>query len=304
MNAQPYICDICAHVVAGSPQILNLRELSADTGERFDYAQCPHCGAARILNPPDDEAARYGEDYYSMRSSRKQQIVEDIIFRLFTMFKFDWHRQFTPLNYLPKPAATAGTILDIGCGQGLLIRRLNRHYGYRCTGIDPFLAPAAEVRETTLQILRQTAQEATGTYDFVMLNHSIEHAHAPYDLLKNATRLLAPGGHILLRLPISPNYLTQQYGEAWRGYDPPDHRTQFTQKSLELLAARCNLKIVRTTYEATPIIAAVTRQIATGKCFNQLRLKNLRPTLAEIRHANAANRHANADLIALILEKK
>lgn len=297
-----HLCLICGNESAADPETVRLKELSAGTGREYEYVRCASCGALSIVDPPNDEQERYGADYYSMRSNRRQRLAEDIIFLAYRLFRFDWHRQFSSIAYLPPPDRCA-SVLDIGCGQGLLVKRLGLQLGYCCVGIDPYVSTDYESPDGRVKVMRKSVEDMTGTYAFVMSNHSIEHVPDPYGFLSHAVRLLEPDGRLLLRLPISPNYLTAKLGHFWFGYGPPDHRHQFTEQSLKMLFRRVGLEVELWNYESSPLIAAISRKLSRGKCFNELRLKDLCPTLGEIREARRSNAQGTGDLVAILLRK-
>ncbi|QDP82816.1 class I SAM-dependent methyltransferase [Nocardia otitidiscaviarum] len=89
--------------------------------------------------------------------------------------------------------ATAGTALDIGCGDGLLARKLARHCP-SVLGVDidaPVLAGAAPAPNVTYR--QADFRYLTGTFDYVTAVATLH--HVPVDEgLTALRRLVAPGG--------------------------------------------------------------------------------------------------------------
>jgi SAM-dependent methyltransferase len=87
----------------------------------------------------------------------------------------------------PRPAR----VLDIGCGDGTLTRRLIGE-GYDATGLDPE-APREE------GYLRDTLEEfrSKATFDAAVAVRSLHHLHDPDRALDNLQSLLRPGGRLV-----------------------------------------------------------------------------------------------------------
>jgi SAM-dependent methyltransferase len=92
------------------------------------------------------------------------------------------------LRWLP---ARPARVLDIGCGDGTLTRRLVGE-GYDATGLDPE-APREE------GYLRDTLEEfrSTATFDAAVAVRSLHHLHDQDRALDNLQALLRPGGRLI-----------------------------------------------------------------------------------------------------------
>jgi SAM-dependent methyltransferase len=92
------------------------------------------------------------------------------------------------LRWLP---ARPARVLDVGCGDGTLTRRLVGE-GYDATGLDPE-APREE------GYLRDTLEEfrSQATFDAAVAVRSLHHLHDPVRALDNLQGLLRPGGRLI-----------------------------------------------------------------------------------------------------------
>lgn len=93
--------------------------------------------------------------------------------------------------YAPPPGAK---VLDFGCGDGKFLNRL-QDYGWETYGIEPSTS-AAFPRHGQL-----TSPPQDGTFDFVFLNHVLEHVIDPLGLLRQLAGSLREGGVLFVSVP-------------------------------------------------------------------------------------------------------
>jgi SAM-dependent methyltransferase len=70
-------------------------------------------------------------------------------------------------------------------------------------------------------------------FDIVTLSHVIEHVCDPLAALREAFRVLKPGGHPWLATPNMGSFGHARFGADWRGLEPPRHLVLFNNNSLE-----------------------------------------------------------------------
>jgi len=76
-----------------------------------------------------------------------------------------------------------------------------------------------------------------------MLHHSFEHMPDSAAALKALSPRLAPGGTLLLRIPVADCWARRHYGLNWMAWDAPRHLYLHTRKSMALLAAGAGMEI-------------------------------------------------------------
>lgn len=235
----------------------------------FTYGSCGACGSLQLLDPPADLAAYYPVDYYSLgpdasggAAGRVKAEVSRYLLTGRGAFGAVLARLRRPAvpqmsHWLARVRATPDTrILDVGCGWGALLRALDA-VGYRClTGVDPFLA--APARDGHVELLRSTVEALaervdSPRFDLVMIHHALEHVPSPHDTLAAARRLLAAGGHCLVRVPVVPSLAFEQYGARWVQLDAPRHLVIPSVAGLTALAERVGLERVALAYDSEPI---------------------------------------------------
>jgi SAM-dependent methyltransferase len=92
-------------------------------------------------------------------------------------------------------------ILDVGCGIGTYVRKL-QELSDRVYGIDIDAARVRQGRTGTLAVaVSEQLPFATGSFDAVLLNEVIEHVRDDRETLREACRIVRPGGHVIIYAP-------------------------------------------------------------------------------------------------------
>jgi ubiquinone/menaquinone biosynthesis C-methylase UbiE len=111
------------------------------------------------------------------------------------------------LQALCRPASRH-RFLEIGCGFGVVLDQIERRAGYTsCAGLDLSRPSLMQARRRLKQSLPLIEGDGTalpfkdGTFDAVCLTEVIEHVPDPVSVLKEASRVMAPGGVLLVTAP-------------------------------------------------------------------------------------------------------
>lgn len=129
-----------------------------------------------------------------------------------------------------------GRVLDIGCGGGRFLRRMQR-LGWEAEGVDFDAEATRRVSEnynvrTYTGDVRALALPAAH-YDAIVMNHAIEHVDDPGAVLRECARLLKPGGRLVLITPNAQSVAHRRYGKYWRGLEVPRHLQVFSRAGLQ-----------------------------------------------------------------------
>jgi 2-polyprenyl-3-methyl-5-hydroxy-6-metoxy-1,4-benzoquinol methylase len=130
---------------------------------------------------------------------------------------------------------TPGRILDVGCGVGYLLSALDPRWERHGTEVSPFAArQASEHAKLHLGPL-EAAGYPDGHFDVVVLYHVIEHIADPVSALREAYRILRPGGHMLVGTPDFDSASARRFGENFRMLHDKTHTSLFSCESLRRL---------------------------------------------------------------------
>lgn len=196
------------------------------------------------------------------------------------------HR-FIRLGYLPSAIASGlkqetdalrfmmlgdekpGRLLDVGCGGGRFLRRMQKR-GWQAEGTDFDEQAARKVTSrygitTHVGDLPQCALPAA-SFDAITLSQAIEHLYDPRATLQECLRLLKPGGSLVMTTPNAASLGAAEFGAAWRGWEAPRHLQLFTVESLAALTQQAGFAIeeARTCSAGSAVVYRVSREIAEG----------------------------------------
>ena len=225
-------CPLCG-TDAGAPVLEAPDPLpAAGTGLVFAVVRCAHCGLT-YTNPRPTErtiAGFYPTDYQPHR--RPGKIRQSRRARPFWA-RLSGRPCAERRGVLPWPGP--GRLLDFGCGAGSFLKTM-ADQGWQVTGLDASIGAVEQAREQLgLAALVGTLPHADlrpGSFDVVTMWHSLEHVHRPLDLLREAFRLLVPGGKLIIATPNIDSLPYKLFGRSWFGLDLPRHLTHFTPTTL------------------------------------------------------------------------
>lgn len=237
MTMTPYVGNV---KVGECPacQTGNLRLVLKFTHKDFDgsifnmevnFGFCDQCNFVRVLVPFDDAkiAEHYtGQSLYGSLggvgvggSSR-----EDII-------RYSYYAKL-----LHEMTEKPGSIADVGCASGGLLKYLRQKCGYkkRLTGIDIDTRLLASLHECEMDVVQGNALDlkvAESSFDFVFYTHILEHILDIDRAIEEMKRIVADGGYVLIEVPDASRYAEARIHDYyWIGMR--EHVNHFTPASL------------------------------------------------------------------------
>ncbi len=219
--------DLCEH-----PDTVPIRKFPRT------IVRCKACQVAFALERDglDRAQERHGGDYFlANKDFLFADGKPDLFSYLMPRTLFLWALGFPALR--PKSRRS----LDVGCGIGIMPKYMEMH-GYEAFGVEiSEWAVEYARRELGLEnVLRGTVQTAAfpgAHFGFVTLVHLVEHLDDPVPTLREAFRVLEPGGWIYVEVPSSERDVSD--------YGIDDHFWFYSVDSLHRLLACIGFRDVR-----------------------------------------------------------
>lgn len=225
--------------------------------EVFAYHRCSDCGLVYQHPMPDGEriAAFYPDSYSIYREPAQPRFSRRALRTLKSRLGYRHLDTGATGNFLerlraPKdvpevvPFVPGGKALDIGCGNGEYLLRLES-IGWQCQGVEFNDKAVSICRSHGLDVFRGDLKAAafpSARFDFVSANHLIEHVPDPHELMDEIARITKPGGKVLIRTPNSESIGRSWLGVYWFANEVPRHLMLYSRDNLQRLAAAHGLE--------------------------------------------------------------
>lgn len=130
------------------------------------------------------------------------------------------------------------SILDIGCGQGGILRRIRDNYPQiKLVGVDPFLPPHVQdfLLSHSITTELSLAKITDSSFDLILMMDVLEHVENPGELLNNALKYASPTSQIFITVPA--------YQWLWSQHDVAlGHYRRYTTNRLRSLLKSTGVK--------------------------------------------------------------
>lgn len=211
---------------------------------------CQSCGMgqlAEVIEP----SILYSEYNFCFSAWKKQPHIEDECRKL--------------TQYI-----SSGTIVEVGCNDGLFLASIAKHGDFQCIGIEPNKVSSATAREQGFEVINKFFDEAVindladRKVDALFARQVMEHIPNVEKFLASVNQLLNVGGYIGIEVPNTEIALkTGDISCLWE-----EHVNYFTPSNLKIALEGMGFKVVEhCTYqfsgEATFMLAVKERDVQT-----------------------------------------
>lgn len=256
-------CPVCAGSQSGAPRFQR---------DGYELVSCSGCGTLFVAQDPSaiDFQALYGEAYYR---GGHEAVFADYTGQAQARRR-SARRRLHSLRWL-EGAPRKGRLLDVGCAAGFFLAEAQAWYEVQ--GVELSAWSSAYARDQLkLPVITGSLEDAAlpaAHFQLITLWDVIEHVADPVPLLREAARVLAPGGRIVLTTGDWGSAYAQRQGERWHLLTPPWHLTMFSRATLAEAARRAGLRARRIASEGVagdgpiwrhPLALLATRGLGMG----------------------------------------
>lgn len=230
-------------------------ELSFYYGEgnsqQYKYYKCPVCGLVNYDLELGLDQDQYAEEYFDTNDL-------DIQVNQYNEQTF---------RFIKKNLGTSGSVLEIGCGSGYLLNKLQQS-GWTVMGMELSPMLASEVRKRLgINVIEADFMEydmpVEERFDLVILRHVFEHLPDPLKAINKLGALAKDNGHIVMEFPNIEAPELKLKRMIWRmglrKYKAerdrlPGHANEFCRNSFKYLLNKTGFKLIKwETYTLKPI---------------------------------------------------
>ena len=229
----------CPYCQAEAAHFLSAKDKNRRTTKVvFDYYKCGGCGLVFMESVPQDMAPFYRGGYDSIPSSATdlQKIAAG-----------EKYRTEPVLEYKSK-----GRCLEIGPWRGVICSNM-KDAGFEVTAIEmdsncvEFLRREVGIDAIQSSDPAKVMKSLEAGYDVIISWHSLEHIPNGWRVIEEASRLLAPGGVLLLAMPNPESFEFSVLRGRWFHLDAPRHVCFFPLETLVAICARHDLRPLQIT---------------------------------------------------------
>lgn len=211
----------------------------------WNLERCRACSLI-FLNPRPPEIASsafYDQaEYLPFSSAAIQKSLLSRVYAIARRYNLKWKRKAVSKIH------RRGFLLDVGCGTGEFLHEM-KQARWEVKGIERDPSAAEFAREhLQLDVISggvEALEQIREKFDVITLWHVLEHLYHPKEALQRLKSLLGEQGVLIIAAPNIGGVDAKIYGRHWVALDAPRHVQHFTSRTLQDMAARSGLRVLR-----------------------------------------------------------
>lgn len=198
------------------------------------HARLVRCNACGLVyqnpRPTLDEIGVHYPSTYESYADHRGQAKGQLLRRA-----YDYGMQ-KRCRFVTRAAPQGGRLLDVGCAAGAFLVAMREQANWQVEGVE-LSEETAKVacQQNGLKVFAGTLEQAAfpdNYFDAVTLWDVLEHLHDPVGTLAEISRILRPGGVVVIRVPNLGSWDASLFGLHWAGLDAPRHLYVYTRTTL------------------------------------------------------------------------
>lgn len=219
--------------------------------ERFAVYQCDNCGIIFLEKLNLDK--EYYNKYYDKNYFEQTNNKEGFITKLTEFFSYlsTKKKEGLMLKNLHNNNNDKISILDIGCGDGKFLEKLNP-IKFEKFGLEINSRAVEKCRKKNILMFDKPLTSLdfkNKKFDVVTLWHSLEHMENPLETFQKIKKVLSENGVLVLQTPNTKSLGFRFGRENWFHLDSPRHLFLYTEKAIDILCQKTGFKLVKSISE-------------------------------------------------------
>ncbi len=260
------ICDLCQSDDADV--LFNAKDRLYGTEGVFIYVRCRNCGLV-YMNPrisAEDIVKSYPDDYspYRSKEERLHKNKSSLTIwwksnRIVTSFKNARKLllgRAEIIRSVYKKLNSQSQVLDVGCGSGKFLNRIQSETGCHVDGVDiSKLAVETAAHKYSLEIFNGPVTEAPfppNSFDIITAWWYLEHVPNPSEVLQKMCSLLKYDGWCIIGIPNIDSFNGRIFKDKWYHLDCPRHLHIYSPNTISRLLDKAGFVVTRMVFGKTP----------------------------------------------------
>lgn len=243
-NAPARSCVLCGG--AAARPILSAPDTLGISGEVFSVSRCDGCGLVFTDPMPDADVLErhYPSSFWAPLALGPSSGLLARAGTLIRLLLYDLE-----LRTLLGALARGARVLDVGSGSGVVLEVLRRR-GFPAVGLERApealrISRAAGLDVVDADLLDRPFPEES--FDAVVLFHVLEHLERPVETLEEISRVLRPGGLLLVQVPCVESLQLRVFGPRFFSLLLPQHLWHFGPATLARILRRAGFAVLSAT---------------------------------------------------------
>lgn len=161
-----------------------------------------------------------------------------------------------------------GSLLDVGAGTGEFLK-VAKENSWTINGVEPNANAIALAKEKGIHLYKSLEDVNDQRFDVITLWHVLEHIPNLEEVIEDLSKLLEPGGILVIAVPNFKSYDAKHYKEFWAAFDTPRHLWHFSKIAMtKLFSQNFHLRRIEPMLFDSFYVSLLSEKYKTGKSFS------------------------------------
>lgn len=186
---------------------------------------------------PDDLQKYYNSSEYKSHQDKNRNFL-DYVYHVVKKISHDKKYRIIDVSFKER------SLLDLGAGTGEFLKHC-KNRNWKVSGVEPNQTARKQAKEKGIVLKENIDDFKNQKFHVITLWHVLEHVPNLYEYISRLKQLLHQDGKLIIAVPNFKSYDANYYKEYWAAFDVPRHLWHFSQKSIQELFDKENMKVVK-----------------------------------------------------------